>query len=206
MELMIVVVIIVILLLLVMMNLKTQLMRARDARRKADLNRLQKVYEEYFNDKQCYPFIEALENCGSGDLEPYIKKIPCDPISKDPYLYVYGSPSLCTGYRVCAKLEDKTDPDIARVGCDADGCGFAPGYNYCLSTGLPSYAPGFTPGSGMGWTPTPTPTPSYAGDYACTPGGQCNSYDNPAWHGCPVAFAESDCQEVCGNPANRCAD
>ncbi len=211
-EILIVVTLLVILLMVVLLSLRTQILRARDARRKADLNRIQKSYEEYYNDKQCYPYEQALTNCGSNDLAPYLRKIPCDPKTNEPYLYVTGSPSLCTGYRVCAKLEDINDADIARIGCHpTDGCGWSPGYNYCVSVGMSAAAPGAINGSGGGEeeqteSPTPSSTPE-PGNWACTPGGACNSYIDPVSAGCPVTYA-SICTYnglwQCDNPANRC--
>jgi prepilin-type N-terminal cleavage/methylation domain-containing protein len=201
-ELLIVIAIVVILLLLLLLSINSQLFKGRDARRKADLNRIQKAFEEYLNDKQNYPYAEVLDVCGSNNLSPYIKRVPCDPVTKEPYLYVPGEP-LNSGYRVCAKLENKQDPDIERLGCHPDnGCGFGAGYNYCISVGYGVTPEDFNPN--LPPTPTPTPTPYYAGNYACTPGGQCNVYDNPAWHGCPAGYAEPTCQNMCGNPANRC--
>lgn len=138
-ELLLVVSIIALILLIVFANLKTQLQKARDSQRKSDLTKIQKSFEDYFNDAMCYPAAEVLDNCGSADLSPYLKSILCDPISRDPYVYVPGSPSLCSGYRVCAKLENKEDSDIARIGCHPeDGCGFGAGYNYCVSAGVPA--------------------------------------------------------------------
>lgn len=203
-ELLIVVAIIVLLILLILLTMKTQLARGRDARRKADLDRIQKSFEEIYNDASCYPDFGILENCGSGDLSPYIKAVPCDPSSHEPYLHVVGAPDACTSYHVCAKLEDRTDPDIARIGCHPyTGCGFGADYNYCVAVGSTVAAAGFDPSIG---TATPTPTIQYAGDYACTPGGVCNLYDDPLLHGCPTSFASPVCNNQCGNPANRCAD
>ena len=204
-ELLIVISIVILLLLFLLINLRTQTQKARDARRKADLSRIQKSFEEYFNDKLCYPYAEVLEDCGGDNLAPYIKKVPCDPVTIEPYLYVPGEPSLCGGYRVCTKLENKSDPDIARIGCHPDiGCGYGAGYNYCVSAGYGVTPAGFDPYATP--TVTPTPTPYYAGSFACTPGGSCNQYDNPALHGCPRGWAESDCQLMCGDPALRCTD
>lgn len=202
-ELLIVVAIIILLALLLLLTVKTQLFKGRDTRRKADLNRIQKAFEEYVNDKKCYPYAEVLQDCGSGNLSPYMRKIPCDPVTQEPYLYVAGSPSLCSGYRICTALENKSDPDIERIGCHpTNGCGFGLGYNYCVSSGVAvtsdDFDPNFTPSA------TPTPTPNYAGPYACTPGGQCNGYVDPAAAGCPASYVEPDCQSVCANPANRC--
>lgn len=205
MELLIVVTIIILLVLLVLINLRTQILRGRDSRRKADLNKVQKAFEEYFNDRENYPYAEILDSCGSDNLAPYVNRVPCDPKTQLPYLYI-PSESATPGYALCAALEDLHDPDIARVGCDPTGCGFLPGYNYCVSAGIDNVATGFYPGSGIQWTPTSTPTPYYGGDYACTPAGNCNQYDDPALHGCPIAFAETDCQGACINPAYRCLD
>ncbi len=213
-EILIVVVILVILLMVVLLSLRTQVLRARDARRKADINRIQKAYEEYFNDKQCYPYETALENCGSSDLAPYLRKIPCDPKNNEPYLYVPGSPSLCSGYRVCAKLEDLNDADIARIGCHpTEGCGWSPGFNYCVSVGMAAAAPGAAQGSGEeegDETVTPTPSlPPEPGEWACTPGGACNIYVDPVGAGCPVTYATVCTYNgvwQCDNPANRCTD
>lgn len=204
METLIVVSIIVLLALLLLINIKTQLARGRDAKRKADLQKIQKAFEEYNNDNSCYPAASILTNCGSSDLSPYIPHVPCDPTSKQPYLYVMGSPDSCLGYHVCARLENTQDPDIARIGCDPyNGCGFGVGYNYCVSYGASVTATGFVPGAA---TATPTPTPQYSGNYACTPGGACNLYDDPPAHGCPVSYAVNNCNNQCSNPANRCMD
>ncbi len=204
-ELLIVVSIVILLLLFLLINLKTQLQKGRDTRRKADLGRIQKSFEEYFNDKQCYPYEEVLDDCGSNNLAPYLKKVPCDPVTVEPYLYVPGEPSLCGGYRVCAKLENKQDPDIARIGCHPDnGCGFGLGYNYCVSVGYGMTAEGFDPDASP--TPSPTPTPSFEGPYACTPGGFCQEYDDPSRpeYGCPVSWDIGCPVGACAIQANKC--
>lgn len=204
-ELLIVVSIMMILALLIFLTMKTQLAKGRDTTRKADLHRIQKAFEEYFNDYQCYPPEDILENCGSDDLAPYLREIPCEPTGGDPYLYVPGEPSQCSGYRICTRLEYKSDPDIARMGCDPEnGCGFGAGYNYCVTVGYPATAEGFQ--INISPTVTLTPTPSYEGIYVCTLGGVCNITDDPALHGCPVSWADNCPVGACSNPANRCAN
>lgn len=203
-ELLIVIAILVLLLLLIMLTIKTQLARGRDARRKADLDKIQKSFEEHFNDTSCYPGFGILANCASKDLSPYLSAVPCDPSRHEPYLHVIGIPDACTSYHICAKLEDRTDPDIARIGCHPyTGCGYGADYNYCVAVGSSVAAEGFDPAIG---TATPTPTTQYAGNWACTLGGVCNEYDIPQNHGCPISFSTSNCNNQCGNPANRCAD
>lgn len=210
MELLIVVAILLIIFFLVLVNLRTQYVRANDARRKADLQKIQNAFEESYNDTQCYPGDTILTNCGGVELSPYLRTVPCDPVSRRPYLYVPVTPNRCDGYRLCAALEDKKDPDIARIGCDPiSGCGWGAGYNYCVSVGVEAYsATGSTDGS-LGPTGTPTPLPS-PGTYGCTPGGACNSYSNPSQAGCPVTYQDGGCMYngvyQCANPANRCTN
>lgn len=200
MELLIVIALIAILALLFLLtNWKKNLQRANDARRKTDIANIRRSFEEYYNDHNCYPASDVLTVCGGNALAPYLAKIPCDPTTKEPYKYQPDSDSdTCTGNRVCAKLEDWSDPDITTLGCDGkNGCGWGMYWNYCLAAGTTVTAPGFVPGKSP--TPTLTPTPAYDGPYACRRGGVCNNVGNPAALGCPRSFAEYDCQ-------NRCAD
>ena len=165
-ELLIAIAIIAILFLLVWFGMKTQIDRGYDARRKADLDSIAKAFEEYYNDHDCYPPEGILDNCGGDELQPYLGKIPCDPASNTPYVYVPEN-NVCKGHRVCAALKDKGDPVISQIGCDPiEGCGWGVGYNYCRGSGVAIVAPGFVPGAGGGGaqggeaTPTPSPTPS----------------------------------------------
>ena len=203
-ELLISVAIIAIIALIVLfMNWKRQIDRSYDARRKNDLNAMRIALEEYYNDKSCFASDGSFNNCGSVDFQPYLPKILCDPQTKIPYLYIIDSQNVCGGYRLCATLKDLSDPDIKRNGCDpVAGCGWGAGYNYCISSGVPVTAPGFASG---GNPPTPTSGGGqYQGNYACTPGGQCNGYANPQAQGCPVSFSDSACSNQCGNPATHC--
>lgn len=219
-ELLIVVAIIILIALILFINLRTQIDKAHDATRKTDLTKIQRAFEEYYNDNGCYPDPGVLDNCGGTGFAPYLRTIPCDPVTKDPYVYAPGDP-VCSGYRACAKLQNTADPDIARIGCDPiEGCGWMTGYNFCVSSGLTAAAPGIggssgASGAGGGATATPTPTTTGAptatpipGHYACSPGGSCNSYSDPQGAGCPVTYQYPGClyQGVfqCTDPANRC--
>lgn len=169
MELLIVVAIIVVLaVIFLLVNWRHQIDRAHDARRKADLAAILRAMEEYYNDKSCYPALTFIDTCGSTDFAPYLPTIPCDPVSREPYRYIPDSDTnLCGGNRVCAKLRNASDPDIAEFGCHpANGCGWGAGWNYCLANGTTVTAPGFDPGAG---TPTPTPTPPGGGAPTSTP-------------------------------------
>lgn len=208
MELLIVMSILAILAILVLITSgRRNLNRANDARRKSDLSVIRRAFEEYYNDTDSYPATDILDDCGASTLSGYsLSKIPCDPQYGKPYLYVPDNVSdLTQGNRVCAKLQDKYDPDITNIGCDPDaGCGWGENWNYCLAAGTTVTASGFTVDSGT--TPTPTTEPVYEGNYACTPGGACNWYDDPSLHGCPVAWSGTCPPGTCAIVSNRCAD
>lgn len=217
-ELLIVIVIIAILaIMFLLVNWKRNIFRAQDAQRKSDIANIRRAFEEYYNDNGCYPSMDILDSCGSesSDLKAYLRKIPCDPTTKEPYKYQPDSDTnVCLGNRVCAKLQDWSDPDITTLGCHAqNGCGWGAYWNYCLATGTTVTAPGFNPL--ITPTPSPSPTPAYSGPYACRPGtyaggqavapGTCNNVGTPATYDCPVSWAEPDCQGLCGlNPSNWC--
>jgi prepilin-type N-terminal cleavage/methylation domain-containing protein len=220
MEVLIVVAIICLLSVIVLMNLRGQIARGNDAKRKMDLNTLSKFFEDYYNDHNVFPDQPDFNSyhCGSTDMAPYLTKIPCDPESKTHYGYF---PSVNGGYRICAKLSDKTDPAIAAMNCGgAEGCGVGGGYNFCLASGVTASAVGTldeivggggtptpTPvGAGEGTpTPTPTPTPTLIvpTPVACTKGGTCDSMPEP-WLYCTVWWSGSCPTNLCATPANRC--
>jgi prepilin-type N-terminal cleavage/methylation domain-containing protein len=212
-EILIAVAIIGLLLVLLLVNWKKQIDRGRDMQRKADLHKIQKAFEEYYNDFNCYPSLTILNNCGStgkpGDtpagLSPYLPSIPCDPITKVPYKYVpLDETNLCAGYRILTTLEDYGDQDIVKNGCAPIwGCGWGNYYNWGLAMGGTLTAPGFDPSG-----PTPTPTPP-GGALACSPDQNCRFYEDPGSSGCPRTFAfGSGCKingvSQCTKPENWC--
>ena len=188
-----------------------QILKGNDAARKGDLSHIKTAFEEYYNDNACYPALTALSTCGSPALSPYLSKVPCDPTTKQPYQYLALDGDVCRGYRVLAKLENKSDPAITTLGCHGDlACGFGGGYNYGVSSGTVVLAPGVptptpTPGPTAAptaaATPTPTPAPTY---YACSPQGICNIYSDPVGSGCPITFPNPQCSNACDVVGNRC--
>ncbi|MBU1326652.1 hypothetical protein KKB64_03930 [Patescibacteria group bacterium] len=210
MELLVVIVILVLLFILTVMNWKNQVNKGYDGRRKSDLGNVRSALEEYYNDRECYP--ATLGSCGGNTLDPYLPATPCDPRRNIPYLYTSASGDWCKDYVLCAALDNTGDGDITSKGCNPiTGCGWGAGYNYCIASGTTAVAEGFdaaimptptptpTPGA-----PTPTPTPAPGGNYACTPGGACNSYGIPMIWLCPKTFVAANCNDECSNPAVRC--
>ena len=141
-ELMVVMAILAILITMGWMAWQNQIAKARDADRKGDLHRIQVAFEDYYNDHNCYPPANILDQCGDndpGNLKPYLEKIPCDPTTDLPYCYVYDSNDPeGQEFRLLAALENDSDSDIDNLGCAGAGfcnCNiqcdpFGSGFNY----------------------------------------------------------------------------
>jgi len=169
-----------------------QTMKGYDAKRKTDLAKFKVLFEDYYNDHNCYPpkgdWIKYDCKTGAnGDFfAPYLAggKIPCDPQTGENYLYIpipedTKEDTCCSGYHLLAALGITTDPDIRASGCDPDpqkGCGWPPyKYNYGISMGGEIFNTAFD----FGALP-PTPTPEFPpGDNFClgepNPARACNT-------------------------------
>ncbi len=178
-----------------------QLKKARDARRKLDINLIQKALEQYYDSMDYYPadlgYCDDQLSLGSDDL---IAKIPCDPILKTPYTYIANSTEGSSWFQIYAKLEKTDDKIIDLVDCRS-GCGPDCQYNYGVSSpnkGLDRCTP--TPTPIPLFTPTPTPI-----QYVCSPGGHCEAFEVPTLGVCPAIYPDdSTCQNLCPTAANRC--
>ena len=169
-EILIVIAIIAVLLVALFMVYRNSIDKARDAERKKDLKKIKLAMEDYYNDHGEYPPDGSLNDCDGDSLMPYLKQIPCDPTSGEPYLYLTypGGGDTSQGYRVLTKLDNKADPAVGQLGCDY-GCGMpedhalfteSADYVYGISEGVPIvyddiYIPSPTPSS----SPTAIPTP-----------------------------------------------
>lgn len=108
-ELLVVIMILGVMAALITGNFFTSLKKGRDAKRKADLEQVQRALEMYYEDKKAYPttltFGEKLcENnpCGASD-KVYMQKVPNDPISGKSYEYLSADG---TDYKLFACLEN----------------------------------------------------------------------------------------------------
>jgi len=145
---------------LVLLDPFSQISRARDSQRKNDLATLQKVLEDYYNDKGCYPppnkicydtpvdvkkgtvgsqptIGQKCHICGSESsspsFSPYLSRLPCDPqhLTKD-YLYNYDCPSGGPCPLDCNSLY-RVYASLSLefdVVCSIGGCGPPPAYGY----------------------------------------------------------------------------
>jgi prepilin-type N-terminal cleavage/methylation domain-containing protein len=94
--------------------------KARDSRRKDDLNKIKMAFDEYYNDKKQYPSSTEItqwnqaKNCGASDvggtgIGSYTKGWPCDPSGK-----TYDMVSNISSFRVITNLENKSDKDVPK--------------------------------------------------------------------------------------------
>ena len=191
-ELLIVVTILGLLFILTAVNAPSQIKKARDARRKADLQEIKVAFYDYFFDYGCFP--EELPECGKdfgSEGEPYLRDFPCDPLG-NPYVYVItkkGGGKCSQWFRIFTNLEVTADPIIEKIHCQ-DGCGPDKtdcNYNYGVaSTNTQIYR-------------------NCADAYACNPGGICEKFEDPLISGCPKTYGgDSDCSDECSDPENRC--
>lgn len=188
-ELLIVISIISFLGILVVSYLRSQVFKGYDAKRKAEIKRIGIAVEEYEKDNNCYPLPNQVScTIGSG-LQPYLDKIPCDPITNASYLYEHEDSICPRWYRIYAKLENDKDPDYqANIG---------PGsvFSFVLES---SNAPALVAGGGGAAPPT-----NY---YGCISGACVPISWNPSRPGpsCDPNFQNSTCYGQCTNPSNDC--
>jgi general secretion pathway protein G len=164
-ELLIVFSIIVILAVILIAYFRSQILKGNDARRRADISRIKVAVEEYEKDHNCYPLYVSCGIVSAQPIYPYLNNVPCDPVTKKPYVY---EPSCSvvgccpSWYRIYADMDYKQDPTLT------PGIGPGAAYNYVSGS---DNAPVVLPGS----SPTPTPPNGGLGPdgqryYACRSG------------------------------------
>ena len=161
MEIMIVVTLLVLLTiaLLITLNPMAQINKGQDTKRKQELTQLTKTFEDWYNDKQCYPrpkdicypsvqsgYNPLVDNkcylCGtvpgSPQIGAYLSQLPCDPRQPTAkYLYQADSLTCPTWFRIYTTLSNQSDPIIGEVGCSS-GCGPSPNFTYNYGVSSPN--------------------------------------------------------------------
>lgn len=210
-ELLIVMVVFALFFLAVFMFMPAQVARARDAVRKSNIDKLTKFIEDYYSDTDCYPV--SIPLCGNsyttGD-RTYLVNIPCDPKTKNSYVYVSEISSCPKWYQLYGNLEYSADTAIDKLGC-RNGCGPECQFNYGAASSnvrLNSLCRDATP---VAPEPSPGPTNPPSGgplQYVCAPGGACEAFMYPELSGCPdIYLNDPTCQGgQCSSPKNRCHD
>lgn len=131
--------IIMIIILIGILNPIALVNKARDSRRKKDLNRIRVAFEEYYNDKGCYPNdlppenwltnLNNSENCGTLVFGRWLNPWPCDPNGVS-YVILTGYDDNCPKwFKIMTTLENKNDPDINITALTENGS------NYAISSG-----------------------------------------------------------------------
>lgn len=173
-----------------------QIGKGNDAKRKDDLEMVRVAFEDYYNDNGCYPSPDMVDDCGSSDLSPYLREIPCDPVSGDPYKMIvddYGEDACPTWFKVYSKMENTDDPSIVKLGCQ-EGCQIdGQTYHYGISSPnvYAGQVPAFSYTCNDGSEPTGTTSASCACDWKDSSpcGPRCDCFD-----GEKIECSESSCQ------------
>lgn len=137
--------------LVLLLNPKAQFDKAADNQKANDLDVLRKAFEDYYNDKGCYP--KPSDVCftgsyngnpvqnlcyicgnepGSPSFSPYVKKLPCDPnYPKKRYLYYMEGAAGCPqAFKIYTDFNSQNSPLSDDTGCGNGGCGQPPKYGY----------------------------------------------------------------------------
>ena len=146
---------------LVLLNPLKQIQKSWDGKRKGELGTFRKIFEDYYNDKQCYPQPnEVCYNpsaipigdgtyvcniCGNetvppsfANLLPYMPKLPCDPQhATKKYLYQVDQTACPKLYKIYSVLSNVPDFASIAVGCQY-GCGPYETYTYNYFVGSPN--------------------------------------------------------------------
>lgn len=180
----------------------TQLKKARDARRKSDLDRIKIALYDYYFDNDCFPSPDEIPECGGSfgsNGMAYLNNFPCDPFGT-PYVYAVrkGGGECKQWFRIFANLEIITDPIIDKIHC-RQGCG--PDQHSDFNNG--------EEGCNYNYGVTSTNTQIYRNcsyAYVCNPGGVCQGFDDPWKSDCPVFYSDKNCNGECSKERtdNRC--
>jgi len=111
-ELLVVIFIIGILAGVILPNLMSARERARDSKRKQDLNEIKTALRLYYNDNQVYP-TGTIPSGEFGTDGEYMKIVPVDPVNTDSNVYGYSQTDNGEGFLLEATLENGGDGDIS---------------------------------------------------------------------------------------------
>jgi len=187
-----------------------QLVKARDSIRKNNIRRIVSAIEEVYQDTNCYP--NSIPLCTNpiiqGDLT-VLDKIPCDPKTKNSYVYVPENSTCPKWFQLYGILENTNDSIIDKVGC-REGCGPQCQFNFGIASTnqvLDPFCSESSPTPGPSSTPDTETKTETVNQYVCSPGGACEIYANPEISGCPDIYVnDPTCQNKCQEKIYRCHD
>ncbi|OGV91418.1 hypothetical protein A2783_02635 [Microgenomates group bacterium RIFCSPHIGHO2_01_FULL_45_11] len=103
-----------------------------DAVRKDDIQRLNHAINYYADEHDdCFPPERIVEQCGAGELQPWMREVPCDPVTGKPYDYEVDNSYCPKSFKLYAKLNrlDLESPEVRGYAC-LEGCGTNNQYNF----------------------------------------------------------------------------
>lgn len=135
-ELLISMIIIAILAGLISGSFFSSLKKGRDARRKSDLQQIQRALELFYEDKRAYPdfslgfgsmaLCETQSAASCGSEKTYMQLIPADPQNTTcSYYYVHETSPNGEGYSLYSSIENSNDagPGVKQAGYSGTNCG-----------------------------------------------------------------------------------
>ena len=168
--------------------------KARDSRRKKDLGRIKIAFEEYYNDKGCYPNDVAedylvtnlmkKDNCGKSFIfGKWLKPWPCDPNGEAYQIYTGWDDNCPNWFKILTTLENRNDPSINIVGVAENDP------NYAVSSG------NISPGGYLGDT---DPECIYIGSCfrISDQDNKCKQFDEGGCEG-PNCYSRPGCEIKC---------
>lgn len=196
-EVLIVLTVLIVIFIISSMAIPKQLMKARDAVRKGQLDSFKKAVDIYYQDAECYPrSVPACKNplvLGDSVIKDHL---PCDPKTNLSYSYITDLSSCPSWFQIYTNLEVTEDKIIEKVGC-SEGCGPDCQFNYGVSSSNQKLDP----------LCTVYEEPPPVQQYVCAPGGSCEVFVDPYISGCPNIYPDDPtCQDACSDPHKRCHD
>lgn len=190
--------------------------KVRDAKRKTDIRKIATLINEFYEKNNCYP--QAIPLCGNpfkiGDFV-ILSQIPCDPKSKNSYVYVPEPKDCPSWFQIYGNLENKKDPVIKKIGCE-NGCGPDCLFNFGISSPnqkLDKFCTSFLAQEEQETIDNFQQNLNEGSkdqeilQYVCTPAGKCEVFKDPERSGCPdVYINDPTCQDACKDKNNRCHD
>jgi prepilin-type N-terminal cleavage/methylation domain-containing protein len=176
-ELLIVIAILAILGLAAYLTLNSKRDQATDAKVKSELERLKIAFEDYYNDNNCYPpadWFDSSDDCGSGQLRPYMSSLPCNPKTNLPYTYETDATG-CSWFKLYGNLSNPADTSSLTSTVTVAGTT----YNYAVASSNVI----LDTGGGITYDPTHP--------YYCSGVNNCTAI--PAGRACSPAYETGNC-------------
>jgi len=190
-ELLVTITIVAILLLGSLAYLTQQRLKAEDVSIKNYLNRLKIAFEEYYNDKGCFPpptWFDDHSDCGSSNLSPYLDNLQCDKKTGLPYIYETDNSACPSWFKLYATF---SLPNFDKEAVATRSPTGSKKGNYGVSSTnvvVSTYYDG-----PIAQSPSPTSLPAGHEYYWCTSINNCTSNPDPTQICSPLFVDDANC-------------